>query len=45
VRLSKKEFALLRTLAAEPARVARVFTGEELLRGLWRYQSIGIRRR
>ena len=35
--VSKKEFALLRTLAAEPV---RVFTREELLRGVWGYQSI-----
>jgi DNA-binding response OmpR family regulator len=36
--LSKKEFALLRALAAEPT---RVFTREELLRGVWGYRSIG----
>ena len=35
--VSKKEFALLRTLAAEPV---RVFTREELLRGIWGYQSM-----
>ncbi len=35
--LSKKEFALLRALAAEPA---RVFTREELLRGVWGFQSL-----
>jgi DNA-binding response OmpR family regulator len=35
VELSKKEFALLRALAAEPA---RVFTREELLRGVWGFQ-------
>jgi DNA-binding response OmpR family regulator len=36
--LSKKEFALLRALASEPT---RVFTREELLRGVWGYRSIG----
>ncbi len=35
--LSKKEFALLRALAAEPA---RVFTREELLRGVWGFQAL-----
>jgi DNA-binding response OmpR family regulator len=35
--LSKKEFALLRALAAEPT---RVFTREELLRGVWGFRSI-----
>jgi len=35
--LSKKEFALLRALAAEPA---RVFTREELLRGVWGFQNL-----
>lgn len=35
--LSKKEFALLRALAAEPA---RVFTREELLRGVWGFQNM-----
>jgi DNA-binding response OmpR family regulator len=35
--LSKKEFALLRTLASEPT---RVFTREELLRGVWGFRSI-----
>ena len=35
--LSKKEFALLRALAAEPT---RVFTREELLRGVWGFQVI-----
>jgi len=34
--LSKKEFALLRALAADPT---RVFTREELLRGVWGYRS------
>lgn len=37
VSLSKKEFALLRTLASEPT---RVFTREELLRGVWGFQTI-----
>ena len=41
IQLSKKEFALLRALAAEPT---RVFTREELLRGVWGYQSIGTTR-
>ena len=36
--LSKKEFALLRALAAEPT---RVFTREELLRGVWGFRSLG----
>lgn len=35
--LSKKEFALLRALAADPT---RVFTREELLRGVWGYRSL-----
>ncbi len=39
--LSKKEFALLRTLAAEPT---RVFTREELLRGVWGFQALGATR-
>ena len=34
--LSAKEFALLRTLASEPT---RVFTKEELLRGVWGFRS------
>lgn len=38
VKLSKKEFALLRALANEPT---RVFTREELLRGVWGYRSMG----
>ncbi len=38
LRLSKKEFALLRALASDPT---RVFTREELLRGVWGYLSIG----
>lgn len=36
--LSKKEFSLLRALAADPT---RVFTREELLRGVWGYATIG----
>ena len=35
--MSKKEFALLRALAADPT---RVFTREELLRGVWGYRSL-----
>jgi DNA-binding response OmpR family regulator len=38
VALSQKEFALLRTLVADPT---RVFTKEELLRTVWGYRSIG----
>jgi DNA-binding response OmpR family regulator len=41
VQLSKKEFALLRALAAEPT---RVFTREELLRGVWGFRSLGATR-
>jgi DNA-binding response OmpR family regulator len=41
IELSAKEFALLRTLAAEPT---RVFTKEELLRGVWGYRSMGTTR-
>ncbi len=37
VPVSKKEFALLRALAAEPT---RVFTREELLRGVWGFRVI-----
>ncbi|HTX31693.1 MAG TPA: response regulator transcription factor [Solirubrobacteraceae bacterium] len=37
LRLSKKEFALLRALAAEPT---RVFSREELLRGVWGFKVI-----
>jgi DNA-binding response OmpR family regulator len=37
VAVSKKEFGLLRALAAEPT---RVFTREELLRGVWGYRVI-----
>lgn len=36
--LSKKEFALLRALAAEPH---RVYTREELLRGVWGFRAMG----
>jgi DNA-binding response OmpR family regulator len=36
IHLSKKEFALLRALAEDPT---RVFTRDELLRGVWGYQS------
>jgi DNA-binding response OmpR family regulator len=39
--LSKKEFALLRALAAQPT---RVFTREELLRGVWGFRSMGATR-
>ncbi|MGI8429375.1 MAG: response regulator transcription factor [Solirubrobacteraceae bacterium] len=39
--LSKKEFALLRALAADPT---RVFTREELLRGVWGYRALGTTR-
>jgi DNA-binding response OmpR family regulator len=38
VALSKKEYALLRALAAEPT---RVFTREELLRGVWGFVAMG----
>jgi DNA-binding response OmpR family regulator len=41
VTLSKKEFALLRALAAEPT---RVFTKDELLRGVWGFRTPGITR-
>jgi DNA-binding response OmpR family regulator len=41
VHLSNKEFALLRALAAEPT---RVFTREELLRGVWGFRSMGATR-
>ena len=37
VDLSKKEFALLRALASHPT---RVFTREELLRGVWGFRSM-----
>lgn len=36
--LSKKEYALLRALAGEPT---RVFTREELLRGVWGFVAMG----
>jgi DNA-binding response OmpR family regulator len=39
--LSSKEFSLLRTLASEPC---RAFTREELLRGVWGYQTLGATR-
>jgi DNA-binding response OmpR family regulator len=39
--LSKKEYALLRALAGEPT---RVFTREELLRGVWGFRSMGTTR-
>ena len=41
VDLSQKEFALLRALAVEPC---RVFTKEELLRGVWGFRSLGATR-
>jgi DNA-binding response OmpR family regulator len=41
VALSQKEFALLRTLAADPT---RVFSKEELLRGVWGFRSMGTTR-
>jgi DNA-binding response OmpR family regulator len=41
LKLSKKEFALLRALAGDPA---RVFTREELLRGVWGFRSMGMTR-
>jgi DNA-binding response OmpR family regulator len=41
IHLSKKEYALLRALAEEPT---RVFTREELLRGVWGYQALGATR-
>ena len=39
VELSQKEFALLRTLAADPT---RVFTKEELLRSIWGFRATGL---
>jgi hypothetical protein len=42
IELSAKEFALLRTLAAEPT---RVFTKEQLLRDVWGFQLMGTSRR
>src|SRR4051795_2921317 len=41
VALSQKEFALLRTLAAEPV---RVFTKDELLRQIWGFRHVGTTR-
>jgi DNA-binding response OmpR family regulator len=41
VALSKKEYALLRALAGEPT---RVFTREELLRGVWGFRALGATR-
>jgi len=41
VELAQKEFALLRALAGEPT---RVFTKEELLRGVWGFRSLGATR-
>src|SRR5437588_3157450 len=41
LKLSKKEFALLRALASDPS---RVFTREELLRGVWGFRSMGMTR-
>jgi DNA-binding response OmpR family regulator len=41
VALSKKEYALLRALAGEPT---RVFTREELLRGVWGFMAMGTTR-
>ncbi len=41
VELAQKEFALLRALATEPT---RVFTKEELLRGVWGFRSMGATR-
>ena len=40
-KVSQKEFALLRVLAAEPT---RVFTKEELLRSVWGYRAMGTTR-
>jgi DNA-binding response OmpR family regulator len=39
--LAQKEFALLRTLAAQPS---RVFTKEELLRDVWGFRAMGTTR-
>ncbi len=41
VALSKKEYALLRALAGDPT---RVFTREELLRGVWGFRAMGTTR-
>jgi DNA-binding response OmpR family regulator len=38
VELSQKEFALLRTLVADPT---RVYTKDELLRSIWGYRAMG----
>jgi DNA-binding response OmpR family regulator len=38
LKLSKKEFALLRALISEPT---RVFTRDELLRGVWGFRAMG----
>ncbi len=38
VELSQKEFSLLRTLVSDPT---RVFTKEELLRGVWGFRALG----
>jgi DNA-binding response OmpR family regulator len=39
--LSNKEFALLRALAADPT---RIYTREELLRGVWGFRTLGATR-
>ncbi len=41
ISLSKKEYAMTRALASEPT---RVFTREELLRGVWGFQALGATR-
>lgn len=41
VALSKKEYALVRALAGDPT---RVFTREELLRGVWGFRAMGTTR-
>ena len=41
LRLSRREFAFLRALAGDPS---RVFTREELLRGVWGYPTVGATR-
>jgi DNA-binding response OmpR family regulator len=41
VELANKQFALLRALAAEPT---RVFSKEELLRDVWGFRSLGMKR-
>ncbi|MDQ6818594.1 MAG: winged helix-turn-helix domain-containing protein [Actinomycetota bacterium] len=40
VELSPKEFALVRALAAEPT---RVFTRDELLKGVWGFRAMCVR--